>query len=99
MNSEQLTTLRNQMTEKWFSSLKVGDKVYNYSLKWQNKQIIDKKLIFDEFGYIVTPGVSVMPAQGRSLSFSICFELLFGYEKFATYEASSFISLPLNISL
>ena len=44
MNSEQLTTLRNQMTEKWFSSLKVGDKVYNYSLKWQNKQIIDKKL-------------------------------------------------------
>lgn len=31
------------------------------------------KLIFDEFGYIVISGVSVMPAQGRSLSFSICF--------------------------
>lgn len=31
------------------------------------------KLIFDEFGYVVIPGVSVMPAQGRSLSFSICF--------------------------
>lgn len=31
------------------------------------------KLIFDEFGYIVISGVSVMPAQGRSLSFSINF--------------------------
>lgn len=31
------------------------------------------RLIFDEFGYIVIPGVSVMPAQGRSLSFAICF--------------------------
>ena len=31
------------------------------------------KLIFDEFGYIVISGTSVMPAQGRSLSFSICF--------------------------
>lgn len=44
MDSEHLTTLRNQMIDKWFSSLKVGDKVYNYALKWQNKQIIDKKL-------------------------------------------------------
>lgn len=44
MDSEKLTTLRNQMTDKWFSSLKVGDKVHNYSLKWQNKQIVDKKL-------------------------------------------------------
>lgn len=44
MDSEHLTTLRNQMTDKWFSSLKVGDKVSNYSLKWQNKQIVDKKL-------------------------------------------------------
>jgi hypothetical protein len=32
------------MIDKWFSSLKVGDKVYNFSFKWQNKQIIDKKL-------------------------------------------------------
>lgn len=32
------------MTTEWFSTLKVGDKVQNYSLKWQNKQIIDKKL-------------------------------------------------------
>ena len=31
------------------------------------------RLIFDEFGYVVVPGVSVMPAQGRSLSFAICF--------------------------
>ncbi|WP_432709656.1 TraM recognition domain-containing protein [Pedobacter sp.] len=31
------------------------------------------KLIFDEFGYIIISGVSVMPAQGRSLSFSISF--------------------------
>ncbi|HGF9506507.1 TPA: TraM recognition domain-containing protein [Acinetobacter baumannii] len=31
------------------------------------------KLIFDECGYIIVEGVSVMPAQGRSLSFSICF--------------------------
>lgn len=42
--TEYLSTLRDQMTDKWFSSLKVGDKVYNYSLKWQDKQIIDKKL-------------------------------------------------------
>lgn len=33
-----------KMFDKWFNSLKVGDKVYNYSLKWQNKQIIDRKL-------------------------------------------------------
>lgn len=44
MDSEHLTTLRDQMIDKWFSSLKVGDKVYNFSFKWQNKQIIDKKL-------------------------------------------------------
>lgn len=44
MDSENLTNLRNQMTEKWFSSLKVGDKVQNYSIKWQDKQIIEKKL-------------------------------------------------------
>ena len=31
------------------------------------------KLIFDEIGYMVVSGISVMPAQGRSLSFSICF--------------------------
>lgn len=44
MDTENLTTLRDQMTDTWFSSLKVGDKVYSYSLKWQNKQIVDKKL-------------------------------------------------------
>ncbi len=44
MDTGQLTTLRNQMTDKWFNTLKVGDKVSNYSLKWQNKQIVDKKL-------------------------------------------------------
>lgn len=44
MNGEYLTVLYKQMMDAWFSSLKVGDKVYNYSLKWQNKQIIDKKL-------------------------------------------------------
>lgn len=44
MDSEHLTTLRDQMIDRWFSSLKVGDKVYNFSFKWQNKQIIDKKL-------------------------------------------------------
>jgi hypothetical protein len=44
MDTENLTTLRDQMTDRWFSSLKVGDKVYNYSLKWQNKQVIDKSL-------------------------------------------------------
>lgn len=44
MNGEQLTTLRDQMIDGWFGSLKVGDKVYNYSPKWQNKQIIDSKL-------------------------------------------------------
>ena len=44
MDNEYLTVLYGQMMDAWFSSLKVGDKVYNYSLKWQNKQIIDKKL-------------------------------------------------------
>lgn len=44
MDTEYLTRLRNQMLDTWFSSLKVGDKVYNYSLKWQDKQIIDRKL-------------------------------------------------------
>ena len=40
----QLTKLRNQLNEVWFNSLKIGDKVYNYAYKWQNKEIIDKKL-------------------------------------------------------
>lgn len=44
MDTETLTKLCNQLTDKWFSSLKVGDKVSNYSLKWQNKKIVDKKL-------------------------------------------------------
>lgn len=44
MDSEKLTVLVEQMTDKWFRSLKVGDKVYNYSLKWQNKQIVAKTL-------------------------------------------------------
>lgn len=40
----QLTERLEEMVDKWFKSLKVGDKVYNYSLKWENKQIVDKKL-------------------------------------------------------
>lgn len=44
MDTEKLTLLRDKMTDEWFGSLKVGDKVQNYSLKWQNKQIIDRKL-------------------------------------------------------
>lgn len=40
----QLTKQRDEMTDRWFKSLRVGDKVYNYSLKWENKQIVDKKL-------------------------------------------------------
>lgn len=44
MNNEHLAILYREMMDAWFSSLKVGDKVYNYALKWQNKQIIDKKL-------------------------------------------------------
>ena len=44
MDTENLTLLRDKKSDEWFSSLKVGDKVHNYSLKWQNKQIIDKKL-------------------------------------------------------
>ncbi len=44
MDSESLTTLLDQMKDKWFSSLKVGDKVYNYYEKWQDKEIVDKKL-------------------------------------------------------
>lgn len=31
------------------------------------------RLIFDEVGYIIVSGVSVMPAQGRSLSFAMSF--------------------------
>lgn len=42
--SAQLTERLEEMIDKWFKSLKVGDKVYNYSLKWENKQIVDKKL-------------------------------------------------------
>ena len=40
----QLTEKRNAMMDEWFKSLNVGDKVYNYSLKWQDKQIVDTKL-------------------------------------------------------
>ena len=42
-----MIALRDQLTQmkyEWFASLKVGDKVYNYALKWQNKEIVDKKL-------------------------------------------------------
>ena len=49
MDSNSLTQLLDQMTDRWFSSLKVGDKVYNYSLKWQNKEIVDKKLLLKKF--------------------------------------------------
>jgi hypothetical protein len=42
--SVQLTKQRDEMSDKWFKSLKVGDKVYSYSLRWENKQIADKKL-------------------------------------------------------
>lgn len=44
MDIEQLANLCDRMTDEWFHSLKVGDKVYNYNLKWQNKEIVDKKL-------------------------------------------------------
>ncbi|MGH9923756.1 MAG: hypothetical protein ACRD5B_00095 [Nitrososphaeraceae archaeon] len=40
----QLTKQRDEMIDTWFQSLSIGDKVYNYSLKWENKQIVDKKL-------------------------------------------------------
>lgn len=43
-SSVQLTEQRDAMMDEWFKSLSIGDKVYNYSLKWQNKQIVDKKL-------------------------------------------------------
>lgn len=39
-DTENLTTLRDQMTDTWFSSLKVGVKVYSHSTKWNNKQIV-----------------------------------------------------------
>lgn len=44
MDSENLTTLREQMIDTWFSSLNVGDKVYSYSMKWKDKKIIKKIL-------------------------------------------------------
>lgn len=40
----KLTKQRDEMMDTWFKSLNIGDKVYNYSLKWENKQIVDKKL-------------------------------------------------------
>lgn len=43
-SSVQLTEQRDAMMDEWFKLLSIGDKVYNYSLKWQNKQIVDKKL-------------------------------------------------------
>jgi hypothetical protein len=42
--SVQLTKQRDEMTDRWFKSLSVGDKVYNYRQKWQDKQIVDEKL-------------------------------------------------------
>lgn len=42
--ASDLTEQRNEITDRWFKSLSVGDKVYNYSLKWHNKEIVDKKL-------------------------------------------------------
>lgn len=44
MDIQHLTTQRDRMTDKWFNSLSIGDRVHNYSLKWKNKEIIDKKL-------------------------------------------------------
>jgi hypothetical protein len=43
-DSASLTQLRDKMTEEWFGSLKVGDTVHNYRLKWQDKRIVDKEL-------------------------------------------------------
>ncbi|MBC7564750.1 GIY-YIG nuclease family protein [Candidatus Saccharibacteria bacterium] len=43
-DTEHLTILHNRLTEAWVSSLKVGDTVNNYSLKWKNKEIINKTL-------------------------------------------------------
>lgn len=42
--STQLTEQRDAMIDEWFKSLSVGDKVYNYRQKWQDKQIVDEKL-------------------------------------------------------
>lgn len=44
MDSASLTQLRDKMTEYWLGSLKVGDAVQNYRLKWQDKRIVDKQL-------------------------------------------------------
>lgn len=43
-DSASLTQLRDKMTQEWFSSLKVGDTVQNYRLKWENKSIVDRQL-------------------------------------------------------
>lgn len=42
--ANHLTELRDMMTDEWFGSLKIGDKVYNYADKWKNKEIIESKL-------------------------------------------------------
>lgn len=44
MDYNALRARYDGMMDAWFGSLKVGDKVYNYALKWQNKEIVDKKL-------------------------------------------------------
>ncbi len=42
MNGEYLTKLRDEMIAAWFSSLKVGDKVYNYSDDRPDKGMVRK---------------------------------------------------------
>ena len=44
MDYNALRTRYDRMMNVWFGSLKVGDKVHNYALKWQNKEIVDRKL-------------------------------------------------------
>lgn len=42
MDGEYLSVLYRQMMDAWFSSLKVGDKVYNYSDNGPDKGMVRK---------------------------------------------------------
>lgn len=44
MQHQQLSEIYEHLFNAWFQSLKVGDKVYNYSSKWKDGEIIERKL-------------------------------------------------------
>lgn len=44
MEQQRLSEIYEHLFNAWFQSLKVGDKVYNYSSKWKNGEVVEEKL-------------------------------------------------------